>query len=144
VGAAAYFGYQWTQEQFFIGAQGDQIVVYRGIDAQLGPLQFFEVAQATGHSLSALDAFQQGRVRDGIIVTSVDEGLQKIDELRASASPSPTAARQGDKSADQRDAKAGNRNSSREDATGEETSSRESKPSQRTADSEEPRATRSP
>ncbi|MDF5752980.1 Stp1/IreP family PP2C-type Ser/Thr phosphatase [Spongiactinospora sp. TRM90649] len=98
-----YFGWRWTQDQFFVGANGDQIVVFRGVDAELGPLQFFEVAKSTGQRVSTLDAFQQGQIRNGIPVTSLDEGIRKVEELRGpaeksqgedgTASPNPQSTR---------------------------------------------------
>ncbi|MCG5219669.1 Stp1/IreP family PP2C-type Ser/Thr phosphatase [Streptosporangium sp. KLBMP 9127] len=85
-----FLGWRWTQQQFFVGANGDEIVVFRGIDAELGPVQLFSVEKGTGRPVSGLGALQEGSVRNGIPVTSVDEGLKKVNELTAPAKEEPS------------------------------------------------------
>ncbi|NUW44395.1 Stp1/IreP family PP2C-type Ser/Thr phosphatase [Nonomuraea rhodomycinica] len=108
VGVGGYFGWQWTQEQFFVGARGDEVVVFQGIQQEVGPLQFFSVARHTGKPLSQLSPLDRELVKDGIEVASVDEGVDRINGLQftdgqtdskdkaapdASASPSPDSAK---------------------------------------------------
>jgi protein phosphatase len=103
-GVGGYFGWQWTQEKFFVGATEGEVVVFQGIRQEVGPLRFFQVAERTGKPLSRLSAPDQEMIKDGIEVTSVAEGLTKINNLKftteeaaasptASASPSPTPTR---------------------------------------------------
>ncbi|MEV4093894.1 Stp1/IreP family PP2C-type Ser/Thr phosphatase [Streptosporangium saharense] len=82
-----YFGTQWLEDQYFVGAKGDEIVVFQGVKTNLGPFELFDVARSTTESVSALGAFQQGLVRGGIPVDNVDAGLKKIAELKSSAAP---------------------------------------------------------
>lgn len=84
-GLGWYFGNQWLEDQYFVGAKGDEIVVFQGVKTNLGPFELFNVARSTTESVSDLGAFQQGQVRDGIPVLSVDAGLKKIAELKAPA-----------------------------------------------------------
>ncbi|MEV7908584.1 PP2C family protein-serine/threonine phosphatase, partial [Streptomyces anulatus] len=88
-GLGWYFGTQWLDDQYFVGAKGDEIVVFQGVKTNLGPFELFDVARSTTESVSTLGAFQQGQVRDGIPVASVDAGLKKIAELKTSTSASP-------------------------------------------------------
>ncbi|MFG1617514.1 Stp1/IreP family PP2C-type Ser/Thr phosphatase [Nonomuraea wenchangensis] len=100
VGAGGYFGYQWTQDQFFVGARGDEVVVYQGVQKEVGPFQLFSVSRMTGRQLSRLSEADQALVKSGIPVTNADAGVEKINSLRFSASqaddgsteasPSPT------------------------------------------------------
>ncbi|WP_302893191.1 Stp1/IreP family PP2C-type Ser/Thr phosphatase [Actinomadura luzonensis] len=104
VGVGGYFGYQWTQDQFFVGARGDEVVVYQGVQKEVGPFQLFEVSKATGLQLSQLSEENQALVRSGIPVTNADAGVAKINSLKApagktddttpeaSASPTPSAS----------------------------------------------------
>ncbi|MEW9556003.1 Stp1/IreP family PP2C-type Ser/Thr phosphatase [Nonomuraea sp. NPDC050783] len=107
VGVGGYFGYQWTQDQFFVGARGDEVVVYQGIQKEVGPFQLFSVSKPTGRQLSRLSEADQALVRSGIPVTNADAGVAKINSLRfsggqtdddgattpsASASPTPSAS----------------------------------------------------
>jgi PPM family protein phosphatase len=82
-----YFGSQWLDDQYFVGARGNEIVVFQGLPTSVGPVDLFDVAKSTAESVSVLSAFQQGQVRDGIPVASVDAGLKKIEELKTSANP---------------------------------------------------------
>src|SRR5690606_9614499 len=54
VGVGGYFGYKWTQDQFFVGAWADEVVVFHGIQQEVGPVQFFRVAPRTGKAVSKL------------------------------------------------------------------------------------------
>ncbi|TMR99406.1 Stp1/IreP family PP2C-type Ser/Thr phosphatase [Nonomuraea basaltis] len=104
VGVGGYFGYQWTQDQFFVGARGDEVVVFKGIEVEVGPFQLFSVSKPTGRQLSKLSEADQALIKSGIPVTTVDEGVEKINALKfsqepksdtsppATTSPSPTAS----------------------------------------------------
>ncbi|WP_326646284.1 protein phosphatase 2C domain-containing protein [Streptosporangium sp. NBC_01755] len=84
-GLGWYFGGQWLDDQYFVGAKGNEIVVFQGVKTNLGPFELFDVARSTTESISTLGAFQQGQVRDGIPVPTVEAGLEKIEELKSSA-----------------------------------------------------------
>ncbi|TDD46595.1 Stp1/IreP family PP2C-type Ser/Thr phosphatase [Nonomuraea terrae] len=87
IGAGGYFGYQWTQDQFFVGARGDEVVVFQGIKKEVGPFQLFEVSEPTGRQLSQLSEADQALIRSGIPVTTVDEGLTRINSLKFQDEP---------------------------------------------------------
>ncbi|SDM10170.1 Stp1/IreP family PP2C-type Ser/Thr phosphatase [Nonomuraea jiangxiensis] len=96
-----YFGYRWTQDQFFVGARGDEVVVFQGIQKELGPISLFHVSESTGRQLSQLSEADQALIKSGIPVTTVAEGITKInalefakdqptDEAQAETTESPT------------------------------------------------------
>jgi len=80
-GVGGYFGWQWTQDQFFVGASADEVVVFQGIQQEVGPIQFFSVIQRTGKSVSELSPPDQALIKDGIEVTTLAEGITKINGL---------------------------------------------------------------
>jgi protein phosphatase len=104
VGVGGYFGYQWTQDQFFVGAAGDEVVVYQGIQKEVGPFQLFHVSKSTGRQLSQLSEADQAVIKSGIEVATVAEGITRINGLKfsqdqktdaspdATATPTPTAS----------------------------------------------------
>lgn len=93
VGAGGYFGYQWTQDQFFVGARDGEVVVFKGIQKEVVGFQLFSVSKPTGRQLSQLSEADQALVRSGIPVLSVDEGVAKINALKFSGDqPSDTTA----------------------------------------------------
>ncbi|MEU7899785.1 Stp1/IreP family PP2C-type Ser/Thr phosphatase [Nonomuraea sp. NPDC049152] len=84
-GAGGYFGWQWVQDQYFVGARDGEVVVFRGVQQEVGPIQFFEVVKSTGRKLSDLPSTDQALVRDGIEVDSEDDGVTKINSLKFNA-----------------------------------------------------------
>ena len=105
LGVGGWYASQWINEQFYVGADKDEIVVFQGIDAELGPFQLFEVKHRSNLAVSALPAAQQSLVRDGITVPSLDAGKEEIKKLQAA---STQAARQAEaeESAARQDAEA--------------------------------------
>jgi PPM family protein phosphatase len=105
IGVGGYLGWQWTQDQFFVGARGDEVVLFQGIKEEVGPIQFFSVKKVTGKPLSKLSPADQALIKSGIPVTTVDEGITRINGLKFSqdetgdaspattTSPSPTATK---------------------------------------------------
>ncbi|WP_248964474.1 Stp1/IreP family PP2C-type Ser/Thr phosphatase [Sphaerisporangium perillae] len=100
VGGGGYFGYRWTQDQYYVGAQGDELVLFRGVDTTIGPIQLNSVAQSTGLSVSSIPEPEREQVRRGIPVADLQAGQTKINDLKAKSggdqkttqpSPSPSA-----------------------------------------------------
>ncbi|MBX6385951.1 MAG: Stp1/IreP family PP2C-type Ser/Thr phosphatase [Microbispora sp.] len=85
LGVGGYFGYQWTQSQFYIGVKGDELVVFQGVDAEVGPVSFKRVAYTDHVRVSSLPAVQQDQVRSGIPVDDLQAGIEKIRSFGASA-----------------------------------------------------------
>ncbi|MEU8270291.1 serine/threonine-protein phosphatase, partial [Sphaerisporangium sp. NPDC049002] len=91
----------WTQDQYYVGAQGDELVLFRGVDSTIGPIQLNSVAQSTGLSVSSIPEPEREQVRRGIPVADLQAGKTKINDLKAKSggnqkttepttSPSPT------------------------------------------------------
>ncbi|WP_432928097.1 Stp1/IreP family PP2C-type Ser/Thr phosphatase [Microbispora sp. CA-135349] len=87
LGAGGYFGYQWTQSQFYIGVQGDELVVFQGVDAEVGPVSFKKVAYTDHLRVSSLPAVQQDQVRSGIPVDDLQAGISRMKSFGASEAP---------------------------------------------------------
>ncbi|MFC4587872.1 Stp1/IreP family PP2C-type Ser/Thr phosphatase [Sphaerisporangium corydalis] len=83
VGGGGYFGYKWTQDQYYVGAQGDELVLFRGVDSTIGPIQLNSVAQSTGLSVSSIPEPEREQVRRGIPVANLQAGQTKINDLKA-------------------------------------------------------------
>ncbi|GAA3787871.1 protein phosphatase 2C domain-containing protein [Sphaerisporangium flaviroseum] len=82
LGVGGYFGYRWTQEQYYVGAQGDQLVLFRGVDTTIGPIQLNSVAESTGLSVSSIPEPERDQVRRGIPVADFKAGQTKINDLK--------------------------------------------------------------
>ncbi|MBF8185605.1 Stp1/IreP family PP2C-type Ser/Thr phosphatase [Nonomuraea sp. K274] len=91
-----YFGYQWTQDHFFVGERSGEVVVFQGIQREVGPFQLFHVSKPTGRQLSQLSEADQALIKSGIPVTTVAEGMTKINGLKFSEASKDEAAKEGD------------------------------------------------
>jgi serine/threonine protein phosphatase PrpC len=81
--ASALFGaYQWTQTRYFIGADDDSVVIYRGIPQDLGPIPLSTAIEDTGILLADLPTYQRIQVERTIAVRSLSDAQARIDNLR--------------------------------------------------------------
>lgn len=85
VGALAYAGYAWTQQQFYLGAQDGKVTIYRGVAQDLGPLSLHSVVDQTDIPLSDLPSFYRDEVLGTISVDSRTAAEQRVDSLRVAA-----------------------------------------------------------
>ncbi|MCE7080681.1 PP2C family serine/threonine-protein phosphatase [Streptomyces sp. ST2-7A] len=82
VGAAAWAGWRWTQEQYFVGANGDHVAVFRGVSQDLGPLSLNSVHRDHPEiALECLPEYQRGLVENAIPARDLREAEEKIAEL---------------------------------------------------------------
>jgi serine/threonine-protein kinase len=88
----AVLGRVWVGQQYYVGADGDQVVIFNGVRGSLLGLSLHEVAERPGFPLADLPETTRSQVRAGI---TADAGLESaralIDRLRA-ARLSPCAA----------------------------------------------------
>jgi protein phosphatase len=86
--AAALFGaYQWTQTRYYVGADEDTVVIYRGIQQDLGPIGLSSVHEDTGILLADLRAYQRMAVEQTISARSLADAEAIVDNLRPEVNP---------------------------------------------------------
>jgi protein phosphatase len=95
--AGGYAAYAWSQQQYYVGAQGENVAIYRGLPQDLGPISLSHVYEKQDLALSDLPEYTAERVRDSITVDDLSAARAKVDELRtqactttAGSTPSPT------------------------------------------------------
>ena len=66
IAAALYGGYQWTQTRYFVGADDDTVVIYRGIQQDIGPISLSTAFEDTGIALDSLSEFARSTVEQTI------------------------------------------------------------------------------
>jgi len=84
---AGLFGaYQWTQTRFFVGADGADVVIYRGVQQNIGPIALSSRFEDTGIDLEDLPSFTRGTVEATITAQSLDDARSIVNRLRDTAS----------------------------------------------------------
>jgi hypothetical protein len=101
VAAGLGAAYAWTRGQYYVGASGDQVAIYRGVSDGLPLVPLSELYEVQDLEVSALPVYYQERVRSSIDVPSLAAARETVTELRdavtrcgrrpPTASPSPTS-----------------------------------------------------
>ncbi|NYE18567.1 PP2C family protein-serine/threonine phosphatase [Microbacterium immunditiarum] len=81
--AAGLFGaYQWTQTRYFVGADEDTVVIYRGIQQDIGPISLSTAYIDTGISLDDLTLFDRVTIENTITARSLADAEAIVDRIR--------------------------------------------------------------
>ncbi len=88
----AIAGYKWTQNQYYVANDGDQVVVYQGVEADLPGIRMHHVKEGSPYVLADLPPYRARQVRDGISADSLSDARAVITSLRTDVTcpPSPT------------------------------------------------------
>ncbi|AXI78646.1 PP2C family protein-serine/threonine phosphatase [Peterkaempfera bronchialis] len=82
VGGGGYVGWRWTQKQFYVGAKGDHVAVFRGLNQNFAGLDLSQVYKDyPAIELKYLSQLQQDQVNSTIAVDNVDAALAKVQKL---------------------------------------------------------------
>lgn len=87
VGGGLYGAYQWTQTQYYVGANGEHVALYQGISQDLAWVSLSKVQ--TDHpeiELKYLPPYQQKQVKATIAEGGLTPAQSKISELSVQAS----------------------------------------------------------
>ena len=85
IGVALFGAYQWTQTRFFVGADDDTVVIYRGIQQNIGPISLSTPYEDTGILLADLQSFDRATVERTISARSLADARAIVDRLDSRA-----------------------------------------------------------
>ncbi len=97
----AVAGYRWTQDQYFVGQDGDVVVIYRGIEADLPGISTHEVEERSDLAVDDLPTYNARQVREGIGASSLEDARGIVSRLERRvlcpepAVPTPSASPTG-------------------------------------------------
>ncbi|HAM11996.1 MAG: serine/threonine-protein phosphatase [Actinobacteria bacterium] len=81
IGVALFGAYQWTQTRFFVGADDDTVVIYRGIQQNIGPISLSTPYEDTGILLADLSNFKRATVEGTISARSLADARAIVNAL---------------------------------------------------------------
>jgi protein phosphatase len=84
---AAVAGTTYVRGQYYVGVDGEEVAVFRGVRGSVGAFELHSVSQRPGIRVDDLPAFEQRRVRQGIEAQSPSDAEQIVDRLRATVAP---------------------------------------------------------
>ncbi|ARF73732.1 protein phosphatase [Kitasatospora albolonga] len=87
IGGGLYGGYRWTQTQFYVGAQNENVALFRGISQDLAWISLSKVEKDHPEiELKYLPPYQRKQVEATIAEGNITDARKKVDELAAQAS----------------------------------------------------------
>lgn len=95
IGGGLYGGWRWTQTQYYVGANGEHVALYRGISQDLAWVSLSNVSKDHPEiELKYLPPYQQKLVEGTIAEGDLKTAQKKIDELKLQASACQKRAEQ--------------------------------------------------
>ncbi len=93
--------YDWTQRQYYVATDGDQVAIYQGIQAELPGISLHHVYETEGISIDNLSSYRRGTVIEGLDADDLDHAHRIVAQLREmaatcanqAASSAPTTTR---------------------------------------------------
>lgn len=78
---ALFVGYQWTQSRYYVGTDGDTVIIYRGVQQDLLSLSLHSVEEDTEIPLSELTGFERSRIENGVGAGSLEDAREIVLRL---------------------------------------------------------------
>ncbi len=91
--AAAAGGYAWSQNQYYVAADGPYVAIYRGVQLDIPGVTLSSSYEVAAVRVDELPPFDQEQVADGIVADDYADAQRIVEELTAQveeeAEPSP-------------------------------------------------------
>ncbi len=79
--AAVFMAYEWTQTKFYVGTDGKSVIIYQGIQQDVGSLSLSTEFENSGIPLSSLGSYDRGRVEETINADSLENAREIVLRL---------------------------------------------------------------
>ncbi|WP_029291371.1 PP2C family serine/threonine-protein phosphatase, partial [Cellulomonas sp. HZM] len=80
----------WLRTQYYVGVDGTQVAIFRGVPQQLGPVALSTLVETTDLAADDISsAYLRERVDETIHADSLTDARQQVDLLRQDATPTP-------------------------------------------------------
>jgi PPM family protein phosphatase len=86
LGGGAYAAYDWSQGQYFVGADDGTVAIFQGVSQDLGPIALSHVEEPSDVVVSDLPDFYRAKVEASISKDTLRDAEALVEELRIEAS----------------------------------------------------------
>jgi protein phosphatase len=90
---AGFFGYRWSQDQYFVAEHDGKVAIFRGLQADIPGISMNRVAEETEVTIAALPDFPTEQVDAGISATSLTDARNIVSRLTSLAKVCPSSTR---------------------------------------------------
>jgi len=73
--------YQWTQTRYFVGEVDGQVMIFQGVQQNIGPFSLSTPYEATGIEMESLPQFLQESVQETLPAENLDEARDIVQRL---------------------------------------------------------------
>lgn len=87
LGAGGYAAYGWSQQQYYVGADGGWVAIYRGLPQDIGPVRMSHLFERQDIPLAQLPQYSADQVRSRIMVDDLAAARGKVTKLRGEVCP---------------------------------------------------------
>ena len=87
---AGFLGYRWSQQQYYVAANGDHVGIYQGVQASVPGVRMNHLVDVTPVTIRALPDFPAEQVRAGIPAESLADAHRIVARLGVAARVCPT------------------------------------------------------
>jgi protein phosphatase len=78
---ALMLGYQWTQSLYFVGTDGETVIIYRGVQQNIGSISLSSVAEDTGIPIGTLAGNERRAVQATLSAGSLEDAREIVLRL---------------------------------------------------------------
>jgi PPM family protein phosphatase len=78
---ALMLGYRWTQSHYYVGADGESVAIFQGVQQNLGPISLHSVHEESSLRLSDLPAYWRESVVNTISADDLADAQAILDRL---------------------------------------------------------------
>src|SRR6185312_9617307 len=82
--------YRWTQAQYYVAADGPNVAIYKGVQAEVPGVTLNHLYEETRVTLASLPDYRAGQVRGGISAENLGEAHHIVQRLTGLARVCPT------------------------------------------------------
>lgn len=79
--AGVIAGYNWTQQQYFVGVHDGRVAIFRGVQQTIGPIVLSTVYEETTVRVSELPTFSRETVEETINADNIADAHRIVDKL---------------------------------------------------------------
>ncbi|GAA1568425.1 Stp1/IreP family PP2C-type Ser/Thr phosphatase [Kribbella hippodromi] len=85
LGGGAWFGYSWTQKQYYVGTDGDYVAIYKGVDAEIPGISLSSVYERQPLLVDKLPTYSRQQVEGDIQAENLAGARSIVAELQQTA-----------------------------------------------------------
>lgn len=87
--AAAFGGWSYVQSQYYVGASGTDVAIFRGVHGRFAGIDLSRVTDEQRVPMTGLGEFERRRVQSGISAASLRDARDIVARLASESAPQP-------------------------------------------------------